>query len=292
LIPEANNSKRKTVILTLLALVAFAANSVLCRLALDGQSIDAASFTAIRLISGAVVLFLILKIRNNTKIVYTKKGWLAGVMLFLYASTFSFAYITLQTGTGALILFAAVQVSMILGALFSGKRLRLSEWLGMAVAFSGLVYLVLPGISTPSATGFVLMTIAGIAWGVYSLIGRNSATPLADTARNFLCASPLAVIIAIISLQDADYSTEGIILAIISGAIASGVGYTIWYVALGGISAIQAAVAQLCVPVIAALGGVVFVSEAISLRLTISTVLILGGILTVVLGSSCFVPKK
>ena len=284
----ANNPIARTVILTILALIAFAANSVLCRLALDEQSIDAASFTVIRLLSGAFVLFLSLKISNRQKIVYTKTSWAAALMLFLYAATFSFAYMTLETGTGALILFAAVQVTMIFGSILIGNRLHLSEWLGMAIAFAGFVYLVLPGINTPSSAGFVLMTVAGIAWGIYCLIGRSSVNPLADTAGNFLCTVPLAVALAIVCLQNSHYSAEGVVLAILSGGIASGVGYTIWYMALIGLSATQAAVTQLSVPVIAALGGVLFVSEAITLRLTISSLVILGGILTVVLGRYYF----
>jgi drug/metabolite transporter (DMT)-like permease len=177
---------------------------------------------------------------------------------------------------------------MILGSILSGNRLLRSEWLGMTVAFSGFVYLVLPGISTPSSTGLVLMIVTGIAWGGYCLIGRNSANPLSDTTNNFLCASPLAVILAFVCLRNTEYSAEGVVLAILSGAVASGVGYTIWYMALSGLSATQAAVAQLLVPVIAALGGVLFVAEAITLRLTISALLILGGILTVVLGRYYF----
>lgn len=274
----------KTLIFTTLALIAFAANSVLGRLALGGNSIDAASFTIIRLLSGALVLLVVLQLHLDKKSLSSKGGWFASMMLFLYAVTFSFAYITLDTGTGALILFGSVQITMILLSLISGNRLHLSEWIGVAIAFGGFVYLVLPGVSAPSVVGFLLMTIAGIAWGIYTLKGRGSNNPLMDTAYNFSRTIPLVIILAIITVQNVHYSSEGILLAVLSGGIASGVGYTIWYSALRGLSATQAAVVQLSVPVIAGFGGVIFVSEAITLRLTLSALLILGGILLVVMG--------
>lgn len=273
----------------MLALIAFAANSVLCRMALGADTIDAASFTVIRLLSGACVLILILKcnvkIKNNENKTTTPTGsWFASMMLFLYAITFSFAYITLDTGTGALILFGTVQITMILVSLFSGNRLHISEWSGVVLAFTGFVYLVLPSVTTPSIVGFILMTIAGIGWGTYTLEGRASTTPLSDTSYNFLRTLPMILIVALFTITSAHYSVKGIILAVLSGAIASGIGYSIWYKALAGLTAIQAAVVQLSVPVIAAVGGVIFVSEAITFRLTISSLLILGGILLVVLG--------
>ena len=281
----------KTLVFTLLALVAFAANSILCRLALGENSIDASSFTAIRLLSGAVVLMAILK-ANKQKNSSAKGNWLAGSMLFVYAITFSFAYITLSTGTGALILFGSVQITMILISLASGHRLHISEWAGVSIAFAGFVYLVLPGVSSPPLGGFILMTMAGIAWGIYTLKGRGSKNPLADTAYNFLRTLPLVIILTMITIHNAHYTTEGVLLAVLSGAIASGIGYTIWYIALGGLSATQAAVVQLFVPVIAALGGVIFVSEPITLRLTLSGITILGGILLVVLGRYYFVQTR
>lgn len=274
----------QTLTFTGLALIAFAANSVLCRLALGDGAIDAASFTVIRLLSGTVVLLLILGINRNKTHSRTKGSWFASLMLFTYAITFSFAYITLDTGTGALILFGSVQITMILLSLFSGKRLHLSEWLGVSIAFMGFVYLIYPELTTPSLTGFMLMAVAGIAWGIYTLKGRGSDNALMDTAFNFLRTLPFIAILIIITVKDAHFSTVGILLAVLSGGIASGIGYTIWYVALGGLSAIQAAVVQLSVPVIAALGGVVFVSEVITFRLTVSATIILGGILIVVLG--------
>jgi drug/metabolite transporter (DMT)-like permease len=274
----------KTLIFTILALIAFAANSVLCRLALGGNKIDAASFTIIRLLSGALVLLVILQFHIDKKRLSSKGSWFASIMLFLYAVTFSFAYITLTTGTGALILFGSVQITMIFLALISGNRLHISEWMGVAIAFGGFVYLVLPGVNAPSGVGFLLMTIAGIAWGIYTLKGRSSDNPLMDTAYNFLRTIPLVIILTIIAAQNVHYSSEGILLAVLSGGIASGVGYTIWYSALGGLSAAQAAVVQLSVPVIAGFGGVIFVSEAITLRLTLSALMLLGGILLVVMG--------
>lgn len=277
---------------TAFALIAFAANSVLCRMALGGEEIDAASFTIIRLVSGAIVLILILGVNNRKKQIASKGSWTSAAMLFLYAITFSYAYVTLDTATGALILFGSVQTTMVLLTLFSGNRLHLTEWAGIIVSFFGFVYLTLPGITTPSILGFLLMSIAGMAWGVYTLKGRNSTEPLSDTTFNFLRTLPLVVIVALITIQYSELSLKGILLASASGAFASGIGYSVWYKALGGLSAIQAAVVQLLVPVIAAAGGVIFVSEMISLRLVFSSFLILGGILIVIFGHKYFISSK
>ena len=274
----------KIIILTGLALVAFAANSVLCRLALGNEAIDAAGFTIIRLLSGAIILIVIAGTTGKTKGETTKGSWAASVMLFLYATTFSYAYISLDTGTGALILFGSVQITMILLSLISGTRLHSTEWAGVIIAFSGFTYLILPGVTAPSVTGFILMTVAGIAWGIYTLKGRGSRNPLMDTAYNFLRTTPFVALLTISTFNNMHYSSEGIILALLSGGITSGIGYTIWYTALGGLSSTQAAVVQLSVPVIAALGGVIFVTEAITIRLTISAAMVLGGISIVILG--------
>jgi drug/metabolite transporter (DMT)-like permease len=282
----------KTLILTILALIAFAANSVLCRMALGENTIDASSFTVIRLLSGVLVLLAIVKVTNRKKSLSSTGSWFASLMLFLYAMTFSFAYMTLDTGTGALILFGAVQITMIFISLFSGNRLHLSEWIGLSIAFMGFVYLVLPGATAPSAIGFILMSVAGIAWGIYTLKGRGSDAPLLDTCSNFLRAIPFVIVLAITAVNTAQYSIEGILLAALSGGVASGIGYTIWYSALGGLSTTQAAVVQLSVPVIAALGGVIFVSETLTQRLTLSALMILGGILLVVLGRYYFVTAR
>ena len=282
----------KTVIFTGLALTAFAANSVLCRLALGREAIDAPSFTIIRLLSGIVILLIIISANQAKTSLPAKGSWLASLMLFVYAITFSFAYITLDTGTGALILFGSVQITMILLSLVSGVRLHLTEWVGMAAAFAGFVYLILPGVTAPSTIGFLLMAIAGIAWGIYTLMGRGSKNPLMDTTYNFIRTIPLVIILVLVSIKTAHYSFEGVLYAALSGGIASGIGYTIWYIALGGLSATQAAVVQLLVPVLAALGGVIFVSEAVTLRLVVSATMILGGIFLVVLGRYYFVQLR
>jgi drug/metabolite transporter (DMT)-like permease len=291
LVNKPNSFLIKTILFTGLALIAFAANSVLCRLALGGSAIDASTFTIVRLLSGVIVLTVILNISkiNSNSSPSTKGSWPASIALFLYAITFSFAYVTLETATGALILFGSVQITMILLSIFSGNRLHISEWVGMAIAFAGFVYLVLPGVTTPSVIGFFLMTVSGIAWGVYTLKGRGSKSPIMDTAFNFLRTLPFVIILAIITIKYAHYSSEGILLAALSGGIASGIGYMIWYIALSGLSVTQAAVLQLLVPVIAAVGGIIFVSESISLRLAVSSTMILGGILMVVLGRYYYV---
>lgn len=269
--------------LTALALIAFAANSVLCRLALGANAIDASSFTNIRLFSGAIMLFLIFKLSNNKSQKHSKGNWVSSFMLFLYAITFSYAYITLDTGTGALILFGSVQITIILLSIISGHRLNIYEWMGVTVAFLGFVYLILPGISSPSLIGFSLMTVAGIAWGIYTLKGKESKNPLADTAFNFIRTIPFLIILFAFTFQNSNYTMEGIILASISGGITSGIGYTIWYMAIDGLTKIQTAVVQLLVPIIAAFGGVIFVAEKITIRLIIASTLVLGGILIVVL---------
>lgn len=274
----------KTISCTSFALLAFAGNSVLCRLALGAEEIDAASFTIIRLLSGIIVLAIVLRVRGSGGRSTSRGSWMASIMLFLYAVSFSFAYNSLDTATGALILFGVVQITMILISIKSGDKLHYYEWIGVGVAFFGFVYLVTPGLATPSAFGFVLMTVAGIAWGVYTLSGRGSADPLGDTSYNFLRTLPFVVILLVVTFPGASLSQQGIVLAVLSGGIASAVGYTIWYVALGGLSSTQAAVVQLLVPLIAALGGVIFADELISYRLVFSSMLILCGILLVVLG--------
>ena len=285
----------KTVLLTTLALIAFAANSILCRLALGNESIDAAGFTMIRLLAGALTLMGILQIRNvldkQSKELSdaveeqpSKGSWFSGVMLFAYAALFSFAYVSMDTGTGALVLFGAVQLTMILMSLFRGERLLAVEWVGMVAAFVGFVYLVLPQLGTPSLSGFLMMSVSGIAWGFYTLAGRGSKNPLSDTTYNFLRSMPLVAILLVVSIQQLSMTTEGVVWAVLSGSLASGVGYSIWYSALRGLSSTQAAVVQLLVPMIAALGGVLFMSEVITMRVLISGVMILGGIGLVVLG--------
>lgn len=282
----------KTFLLTGVALIAFAANSVLCRLALGDELIDASGFTVIRLLSGAIVLLAILKITNNKNSTPSEGSWPASFMLFAYASAFSFAYITLDTATGALVLFASVQLTIILLSLISGNRLHLTEWIGVSLAFIGFVFLILPAVTTPSLMGFVLMAIAGVAWGIYTLKGRGSVNPLMDNAYNFTRTIPLTIILAIFSMNEIQLSTEGLLLAVLSGGVASGIGYTIWYIALTGLSATQAAAVQLLVPIIAALGGVIFMSEPVTSRLILSGIMILGGVFMVAIGRYYFIRAK
>jgi drug/metabolite transporter (DMT)-like permease len=278
----------KTPLLTFIALLAFAGNSVLCRLALNDNVIDAASFTSIRLFSGILFLLFLVAISTRKKIDVKMGSWLSAFWLFLYALTFSYAYITLDTGTGALILFGTVQVTMIVFGFLKGHKLLLVEWIGLSIAFLGLIILLLPGASAPSFTGFVLMVLSGIGWGFYTLAGKGSKTPLVDTANNFLRTLPF--IIAFIALMiflapdNFQLSNQGILLAIISGAVTSGLGYAIWYTALSGLSGTQASIVQLAVPIIAAFGGVIFSKEVITQQLISSSVLVLGGVLIVIVG--------
>ena len=274
----------KIIFYTSFALLAFAFNSILCRLALGTNSIDASSFTVIRLISGAVTLLLIRSffVKKEAK---TKGGnWLSAFFLFAYAICFSFAYINLTTATGALILFGCVQATMIFAALVSGERPKFLEWIGLFAALGGLFYLVFPGLSAPPPVSSFLMAIAGISWGFYTLRGRQSANPLADTTGNFLRSIPLILLAALPFLPNIYLTNRGILLAVLSGAIASGLGYSVWYAALKYHTATRAAILQLSVPALAAIGGVVLLAETISIRLLLATVLILGGILLAIIG--------
>lgn len=275
----------RTIAATTFALIAFAFNSILCRLALGSAAVDAVSFTVIRLFSGALILVLLLI--ANGKISATSRGnWRGASALFLYAICFSIAYLELKTATGALILFAAVQFTMISVAILRGQHLNALEWAGVLIAMAGLVYLLLPGASAPSITGFLLMSAAGVAWGFYTLIGRGSGNAMADTSWNFIRTVPMALLLVLWLLVtgDSHVTGSGVMLAVLSGALASGLGYTAWYLALAGLSISQAAVLQLLVPVIAAVGGVFIVSEAFTINLLISSAIILGGIATVLYG--------
>ena len=267
----------RTVAFTGLALTAFAANSLLCRGALGRSAIDAASFSTIRLFSGAAAL-LAIALATRPRGAALSGSWLSAGLLFLYAVPFSYAYVTLGAGTGALILFGAVQATMLAVALIAGERPHPMQWTGLIVALGGLVYLVLPGLSAPSTVGCALMITAGVAWGVYSIRGRVASDPLAETAGNFLRSVPMAVVVSMAAAGAARLTPAGIGLAVLSGALASGLGYVAWYAALSGLTAIRAATVQLAVPVLAAVGGVLFLSERITVRLFISAVLILGGV--------------
>lgn len=275
--PEPSGRDLRTISYTALALVAFAANSILCRIALRNATIDAATFSTIRLTAGALTLLLVTRlVRSNAAPI--KPSWLSAGMLFLYAVPFSFAYTMLSAGTGALVLFGSVQITMMVAALWSGERLHPLQWVGLGLALAGLVYLVLPGLEAPPIAGAALMALAGFSWGVYSLRGRGAPNPLAQTTSNFVRSIPFVVVVSLIALPQLHVEQQGVLLAIASGAIASGLGYVVWYRALRGLSAARASIVQLLVPFLAALGGVIFLAETISLRLVLSTVLVIGGI--------------
>ncbi|MEM9164557.1 MAG: DMT family transporter [Cyanobacteria bacterium P01_F01_bin.4] len=268
----------KTPLLTGLTLIAFAGNSLLTRMALGADSIDAASFMTLRLGSGAVMLLAITALSPGKPTKAIQGQWTAALMLFLYAVTFSFSYLQLSAGTGALILFGSVQVTMILVALKQGEKPKRLEWVGLLLALTGLAYLVSPGLAAPPVVGSGLMAIAGIAWGVYSLLGRGAKDPVANTTANFVKAVPLALGVSLVSLPSLHVSLPGVVLALLSGALASGVGYALWYAALRGLTATRAATVQLSVPVLASVGGILFLQEALSLRLGLAALMILGGI--------------
>ena len=270
----------RTALATSLALVGFAANSILCRGSLGSGSIDAASFTAIRLASGAVVLLLLSRVSPSGRSIRGAGSFRSALALFAYAAAFSLAYLRLGTGVGALVLFACVQATMIAGGIRGGARPAPAEWLGLSIAMIGLCVLTLPGASVPDPIGLVLMAVAGVAWGLYSLRGRGNAAPLLATADNFLLAVPLALGMLAIGFASSSLHAggRGVGFALASGAAASGVGYSLWYFALPALSATRAAVLQLSVPVIAAVGGVLLLGESLSVRLAIAGALILGGV--------------
>ena len=266
--------------LTSLAMIAFAGNSLLCRLALKHTSIDAATFTAIRLVSGAMMLWLLTSIQRDERM--GSGNWLSAFALFVYAAGFSFAYMSLSAATGALLLFGAVQATMISHGIWKGERLHGWQLIGLVLAFSGLVGLMLPGLFAPPLVGCVLMLGAGIAWGVYSLRGRTGGAPIKVTTGNFLRAAPIAIGLCIPNLDYASLNSAGILYAVFSGALASGIGYAIWYTALPALKATSAATVQLSVPVLAALGGIVFLGEPVTPRLILASLAILGGIALVI----------
>ncbi len=273
----------RTALLTSVAMVAFAANSLLCRLALGHHAIDAAAFASVRVISGAATLSALTLLRGNARAAMTV-DWRAAAMLVTYMVFFSFAYLSLTAGTGALILFGAVQLTMFTVALRSGDRFSRLSWAGLALAVAGLVYLVSPGVTAPDPWGAALMSIAGVAWGVYSLLGRAARDALAATAGAFIYSVPAMLVVGLVSgfASGLHATSSGLMLAVASGAIASGCGYVAWYAALPDLGAARAATVQLSVPVIAALGGVLILSEEMTLRLLFAAMTTLGGI-TVVL---------
>jgi drug/metabolite transporter (DMT)-like permease len=265
-----------TIALTMAAMVAFAANSVLCRLALGAGLIDAASFATVRTVAGAVILGVILLLRPDKA--GAKPDWRSILTLYLYMVFFAFAYLSLSAGTGALVLFGAVQLTMFIVALRSGEHFSPASWAGLVLAITGLVYLVSPGVTAPDPLGAGLMAVAGVAWGFYSLVGRSACDPTEATAWNFIYAVPLVVVTSLVFIGDIQISPAGAGYAVASGAIASGIGYVIWYAALRGLTATSAATVQLSVPIIAAIGGVILMSEEVTLRLVVASVATLGGV--------------
>ena len=272
----------RTLLLTATALVAFAANSWLCRAALRAEAIDAASFTILRLASGAAVLWLLAHGRAAPAAPGARRSGspLAAAALYVYAIAFSFAYLALDAGTGALILFPSVQLTMLAGAVATGHRVGWSEGLGVAVALAGLVVLGAPGVTAPAPLAAAGMTLAGVAWGVYSLRGRGVATPLLATADNFRRTLPAVVATLAVAapLGALAASPRGALLAAVSGGLTSGVGYAIWYAALPGLSPLVAGLAQLAVPVLAAAGGIVLLGERLTPRLVAAGALVLAGL--------------
>lgn len=268
--------------LVVLTMLAFAANSIFCRLALKTTSIDAASFTTIRLVSGAIMLALIVRARGIAG--GPRGSWSAAVALFTYAAAFSYAYIELPVAVGALLLFGAVQVTMIGIGLKAGERFSAPQWAGFLFAVGGLVSLLLPGLSAPEPVAAGLMLLAGIAWGAYSLLGRKLGNPSAATAGNFMLALPFTAVLSLVTVSASRLDNAGVAYAVASGALASGVGYAIWYAVLPLLAATLAATLQLSVPVIATVGGVFFLGEAFTLRLALCSLAILGGIGLVIAG--------
>jgi drug/metabolite transporter (DMT)-like permease len=285
-------STARIFILTLLAMIAFASNSLLCRAALKESSIDPATFTFVRILSGALALWLLAKIQRllraegtASSLVESFSGsslrygnWISAVALFGYAAGFSFAYTALSAGTGALLLFGAVQATMILWGLHKGERLNTIQIAGFIVAVAGLVVLLFPGLSAPPLIGSILMLGAGLAWGIYSLRGKGERNPASVTTGNFARAVPFAAALTIFFFPSTNYNLAGITYAIISGAITSGLGYVIWYSALPGLKTASAATVQLGVPVLAATGGILLLGEPITLRYMLASVAVMGGI--------------
>jgi drug/metabolite transporter (DMT)-like permease len=279
----------RLIILTALAMIAFASNSLLCRAALRDTGIDAATFTLIRIVSGGLVLWLIVAAVRRRKSSPERDrpalrgDWISAFALFAYAAAFSFAYNTLPAGTGALVLFGTVQATMILWGFSRGERLDMIQRAGLLGAVVGLVVLLLPGLSAPSLNGSLLMLAAGVAWGAYSLRGRGGKDPVSTTAVNFLRAAPFAAVTSAIMLRQLHFDSLGTLYGVISGAITSGLGYVFWYSALSGLKATSAATVQLSVPIIAATGGILLLGEPITLRYIIASIAVLGGIALVII---------
>lgn len=274
-------SRTKQIGFIILAMLAFAGNSLLSRLALNQTPLDPATFTSVRIFSGALALWLIVRSRGSKQ--RLPSDWFSAFTLFAYAACFSFAYVTLTTATGALLLFGAVQLTMLSYGLWHGERFLKRQSVGLIAALSGLVGLLLPGLSAPPLLGSLLMLLAGIAWGSYSLRAKGRGDPTSLTAGNFLRASLFAGGLSAITLPWVSLDTMGLLYAALSGALTSGVGYALWYAVLPQLKATRAATVQLSVPVLAALGGIILLGEPLSLRFVIAATTILGGVLLVLL---------
>lgn len=266
-------------LLTTITMIAFGANSIFGRVALEGDAIDPSSYSFIRLLSGAIMLAILVGVSSGVSKKNLSHGnIISALCLFAYAAAFSFSYVNIETGVGALILFACVQAVMIGWALFKGDRPSLFEWLGILIAFGAFVWLVSPGLEAPDPIAAVLMAISGIAWGAYSLRGKSSSDPLKATAGNFLLSVPMGLVLLFITISSSQVTLYGVILAIASGAITSGMGYALWYRVLPQLTATRASIVQLTVPVVAGIGGLIFLSEPLTFRFVLASALILGGV--------------
>lgn len=275
-IPIHTMTRPKLALLSAAAMVAFAGNSILCRLALSSTSIDPASFTSVRLLSGAGTLLLLLTLQKGRSEI--AGNWISATALLAYAAAFSFAYVNLSAATGALLLFGSVQATMIGAGLLQGERLSGKQSLGLAIALLGLAALLLPGLAAPPLPAAALMGGGGVVWGLYSLRGRRAAHPIAETAGNFLRATPLALLLSLLFWKEANWDLTGVFYGILSGAIASGLGYALWYAVLPALRSTTSATLQLSVPAIAAIGGALALSEPIAARTALASLAILGGV--------------
>ncbi|KAB0528468.1 DMT family transporter [Pseudomonas brassicacearum] len=279
---SSSSASARLIAMICFAMLAFAANSLLCRLALKHTNIDAASFSVVRLASGALVLWLICALRRSSSTI--KGSWKGAAALFVYVFAFSFAYRHLETGTGALLLFGAVQLSMVLYGVFKGERMHTLAVVGFVLAIVGLVSLLLPGAAAPDPVSALTMLLSGVAWGIYSLLGKTVADPLTTTTGNFLRSIPLVLMASVPFLSALRWDPQGILYAVLSGALASGVGYAVWYVAVRYLAAFQAATVQLSVPILASLAGIVFLGESLSVRMVLASIAVLGGVALVLGG--------
>ena len=269
----------RTFLLTAITMIAFGANSIFGRIALEGDAIDPSSYSFIRLLSGAIMLAILVVLSSGVRKKNLGHGNLISAFcLFAYAAAFSFSYVNIETGVGALILFACVQATMIGWSLYKGDRPSLFEWLGIMIAFGAFIWLVSPGLEAPDPLAAAMMAISGIAWGAYSLRGKSASDPLKATAGNFMLSVPMGLALLLITLSISQITTYGVILAIASGAITSGMGYALWYRVLPKLTATRASIVQLTVPIVAGIGGLVFLAEPLTFRFVLASALILGGV--------------